>query len=267
MTRARRHGCMLAVALTVVAASGTTADSAVLRVCTDPNNLPFSNSAGAGFEDALAALVASELGWKVEHYYWAQRRGFVRNTLKEGKCDVVMGVPSALDSVETTRPYYRSSYFFVARKELAPPIRSLDDARLRQLKIGVPLIGDDYANPPPVHALSRRGIVDNVQGFSVFGDYRTDSPPLALVRAVERGDVDVAVAWGPVAGFVSRHSARPLRLTQVSPGSDGPYPFTFAIAMGVKRGNTALKTLLDGVLTKNRKRIRELLDEHGVPQL
>ena len=237
----------------------------VLRVCSDPNNLPFSNRAGEGFEDALAKLVARELGMRVEHYYWAQRRGFFRNTLKAHKCDVVMGVPSDLDMLATTAPYYRSGYVFVTRSELSPPIRSLSDRRLRELRVGVPVVGDDYQNPPPVHALSRRGIVSNVVGFSVFGDYREDSPPLDLVRAVEQGKIDVALAWGPQAGFVARHSSRGLTLTPVVPAHDGPYPFVFEISMGIRHGDDALKTQLDAVLAKNRKNIERLLHDYGVP--
>lgn len=257
----------VALVLGMPAASGTAAEAAALRVCSDPNNLPYSNRAGAGFEDALARLLASELNVPLQHYFWAQRRGFVRNTLGAGKCDVIMGVPSDLDIARTTRPYYRSSYVFVTATDFAPPLRSLDDARLRKLRVGVPVIGDDYANPPPVHALSRRGIVDNVVGFSVFGDYRKESPPLELVRAVEREEIDVAIAWGPVAGYVARHSRKPLRLQTVTPARDGPYPFVFAMAMAVRADDEALARQLDAVVASNRKRIEGVLRDHGVPLL
>jgi mxaJ protein len=255
------------LALLLLVAGATASDAPVLRVCADPNNLPFSNRAGAGFEDALAELVGDALGRRVEHYFWAQRRGFLRNTLKADKCDVVMGVPEELEGVLTTTPYYRSGYVAVTRAELAPPLHSLDDPRLRSLKVGVPVVGDDYENPPPVHALSRRGIVDNVVGFSVFGDYAKDSPPLELVRAVGRGEIDVALAWGPVAGFVARDSHPRLQLHAITPQRDGPQRFVFAIAMGVRPDDRALARQLNGVLATNRKRIEALLHDFGIPLL
>jgi quinoprotein dehydrogenase-associated probable ABC transporter substrate-binding protein len=238
-----------------------------LRVCSDPNNLPFSNRAGEGFEDQLARIVAADLGMRVEHFFWAQRRGFFRNTLKAGKCDLVMGVPRDFDMLDTTEPYYRSGYVFVSRESLRPAIRSLDDRRLATLRVGVPVVGDDYANPPPAHALARRGIVSNVIGFSVFGDYGEDSPPLELIRAVAQGKIDVAVAWGPQAGYVAKHSSEALRLVPVTPRRDGPYPFVFEISMAVAHGNTQLKTQLNRFLIKNRLHIEKLLHDYGVPLL
>ncbi|HMH55230.1 MAG TPA: transporter substrate-binding domain-containing protein, partial [Gemmatimonadales bacterium] len=142
-----------------------------LRVCADPNNLPFSNQRREGFENRLADLIAGELGDTVRYTWQPQRRGFLRNTLNANACDVVMGMPLGSDRVLTTRPYYRSSYVFVSRKDRHLRVRSLDDPVLRKLRIGVQLVGDDYANTPPVHALSRRGIVKNLVGYSVLGDY------------------------------------------------------------------------------------------------
>jgi hypothetical protein len=130
----------------------------VLRVCADPNNLPFSNAAGDGFENRIVAVLARELGARVEYTWWAQRRGFLRNTLNAGTCDVVAGLASGMEGVRTTRPVYRSTYVFVTRATLAPPLSSLDDPRLATLKLGVQLVGDDGANTPPAHALARRGL-------------------------------------------------------------------------------------------------------------
>ncbi|HEX5574932.1 MAG TPA: hypothetical protein VFX42_03570, partial [Gemmatimonadales bacterium] len=124
-----------------------------LRVCSDPNNLPFSNQRGEGFENRLAELIAGELNATVRYTWWAERRGFIRSTLNAGRCDVVMGMPPGTGSVLTTRPYYRSTYVFVSRRDRHLAVKSLDDAALRRLKIGVQVVGDDYANTPPVHAL------------------------------------------------------------------------------------------------------------------
>src|SRR4051794_18761124 len=157
--------------LSVLAIGATNpAPRPALRVCADPNNLPYSNSRHEGFEDKLATLVARDLGRPVEYFYWAQRRGFVRNTLKARKCDVIMGIAAGVGPVVTTQPYYRSTYVFVARSS-GPDIRSLDDPRLHRVKVGVQLIGDDFSNTPPATGLTRRGIVRNVRGYTIYGDY------------------------------------------------------------------------------------------------
>jgi mxaJ protein len=168
------------------------AGARVLRVCADLNNLPFSNERREGFENRLAELVARDLGARLEYVWWAQRRGFIRNTLAAGECDVVFGVPSRFERVLPTAPYLRSSYVFVSRDTLAPPLTSLDDQRLRTLRIGVHLIGDDYTNTPPAHALARRGIVRNVAGYTIYGDYREPNPPARIIEALGRGEIDVA---------------------------------------------------------------------------
>src|SRR4051812_7543 len=180
-----------------------------LRVCADPNNLPFSNRAGEGFENRLAEMVAQKLGKFVVYTWWAQRRGFIRHTLKAGDCDVVMGVPAHYDLVETTRPYYRSTYVFVSQAARLLQLKAIDDPQLRRLSIGVHLIGDDGNNTPPAHALGQQGIVDNVRGYMIYGDYREPDPPARLIEAVGRGEIDIAAAWGPLAGFSAEKSKIP----------------------------------------------------------
>jgi mxaJ protein len=238
----------------------------VLRVCADPNNLPYSNERREGFENRLAELVAKDLGERLEYTWWAQRRGFVRNTLRAGKCDVIMGVPTGFELVLITRPYYRSTYTFVSRRS-TPRIQSFDDPALKRLRVGVQMVGDDGANSPPAAALTRRGIVRNVKGYSVLGDYREPNPPSRIMRAVEKGEVDVAVVWGPLAGYFARRSRVPLRVDPVSPEIDLPYlPFVFDMAMGVQRGDTLLRNRLDDVLRRRRREIDRLLADYGVPR-
>ncbi|HEY9233175.1 MAG TPA: hypothetical protein VIS78_13560, partial [Blastocatellia bacterium] len=149
----------------------------VLKVCADPNNLPFSNDRGEGFENKIAELIASEMNATVEYTWWAQRRGFVRNTLKAGNCDCLMGVPLGFEMAATTGPYYRSTYVFVYRKDSGFAVHSFDDPILKRLRIGVQMVGDDYANTPPAHALANRHIVTNVRGYTLYGDYRQPNPP------------------------------------------------------------------------------------------
>ena len=244
------------------------ATNPALRVCSDPNNLPFSNKSGAGFENRIAELVARDLGERLEYTWWAQRRGFVRNTLNAHACDVVMGVPAHMNMMLTTMPYYRSTYVFVTRRGQEPAISSFDDARLRALRIGVPVIGDDYASTPPVHALVRRGLTRNIVGFTVYGDYGQPNPPARLVEAVERGTVDVAVAWGPLAGYVARHARVPLVITPAEQPPDlRLVPFAYDIAMGVRKGDTVLRARLDSVIVRRRAAIESILDEYGVPRV
>ena len=240
----------------------------ILRVCADPNNLPFSNEKQEGFENRIADLLAHDLGDRVEYTWWAQRRGFFRNTLRAGACDVVIGVPAGFEMALTTAPYYRSTYVFVSRKDRHLEISSLDDPRLRTLKVGVQMVGDDFSNSPPAHALTNRGIITDVKGFSVYGDYAKPNPPARIVEAVERGDVDVAIVWGPLAGYFARISRVPLSIVGVSPQIDQSYlPFVFDIAMGVRRGDNELRDQIESVIEKRRAEIDHILAEYGVPRV
>ncbi len=144
------------------------ASTTALRVCADPNNLPFSNEKREGFENKIAALLGRELNLPVRYTWWAQRRGFFRNTLRAGLCDVVIGVPESFELAATTAPYYRSTYVFVSQRKRELNIKSLDDEQLKNLKIGVQIIGDDGANAPPAHALAARGITKRVVGSTAI---------------------------------------------------------------------------------------------------
>ncbi|MER8775535.1 substrate-binding domain-containing protein [Mesorhizobium sp. M0977] len=264
-TRPRRLAAAVgALALSLVA---PLADARELRICADPNNMPFSNAAREGFENKIAELVAEELGATVSYTWWAQRRGFVRNTLKAGLCDLVPGTPANVEMLRTTAPYYRSSYVFVTRKD-APEITSFNDPRLRDLHIGVQLIGDDGANSPPVQALGRRGIVGHLIGFPVYGDYSAPNPPARIIEAVANGDIDVAVVWGPLAGYFAARQKAPLRITPVAPRIDGPLlPMIYDISMAVRRDDDALRGEVDAAIAKHRAEIDTILAEYGVPRL
>ncbi|QOG23000.1 substrate-binding domain-containing protein [Bradyrhizobium sp. SEMIA] len=254
-------GCLIGLASPAIAAP-----DGELRVCADPNNLPFSNSAEAGFENKLATMIAQSFRKQVVYTWWVQRRGFVRNTLRAEKCDVVMGVPAGYDLVETTKPYYRSTYVFVTRQDQNLDLSSLLDPRLHHLVIGVHLVGDDGNNPPPAEALGEQGIVDNVRGYSIYGDYRQADPPARLIEAVEHGEIDVAAAWGPLGGYFAQHSPVPLTVTPVQDGERfAPQQFQFAIAMGVRKGDHALRDRLNSFIDEHRSDIISLLRSYGVP--
>ncbi|WP_411910211.1 substrate-binding domain-containing protein [Mesorhizobium sp. CO1-1-4] len=243
------------------------ADGRELRVCADPNNMPFSNAAGQGFENKIAQIVAGELGAKLSYTWWAQRRGFVRNTLKAGLCDLVPGTPANLEMLRTTTPYYRSSYVFVTRQD-GPDISSFNDPRLRGMRIGVQLIGDDGANSPPVQALGRRGVVGRLVGYPVYGDYSAPNPPARIVEAVAAGQIDLAVVWGPLAGYFAARQKVPLRITPVRPAIDGPLlPMVYDISMGVRREDEALRGEVNAALARHRAEIDAVLAQYSVPRL
>jgi len=252
----------------VVTAFARPASTRALRVCADPNNMPFSNARGEGFENKLAQMIAHDRGTSVQYTWWAQRRGFVRNTLNAQDCDLVVGTVAGMEMLATTRPYYKSTYVFVSRRDRHLGIRSFDDSALHHMKIGVQLVGDDFANTPPVHALAERGLRRNLIGYTVYGDYRQPNPPARIVDAVAKGDVDVAVAWGPMAGYFAARSRVPLDVTPVSPRIDLPFlPFVFDIAMGVRRGDSTFRHELDDFIERRRPSIDSLLGAYGVPRV
>jgi len=268
--RSRWLAALAVVGLTGLAAGAYRQQPAAkeLRVCADPNNLPFSNAKGEGFENELAELMAREMGEKLHYTWWAQRRGFVRSTLKAGECDVVMGVPSSLDMVLTTRPYYRSTYVFLYRKDSGLDVHAFDDPVLRKLRIGVQLVGDDYANTPPAHALGKRGIVGNVRGYTLYGDYSKPNPPARIVDAVANREVDLAVVWGPLAGYFAKRAKVPMEIVPVSPQIDLPFlPFVFDISMGVRRGDTTTMRAVERVLVRRRPTVDSILERYGVPRV
>lgn len=239
----------------------------LLGVCADPNNLPFSNRNREGFEDKIAALIASELGVTLKYDWLPQRLGFYRTALKTFDSDVVMAAPAGFEKALITRPYYRSSYVFVRRQDGPNPV-SLDDPLLKSVKIGVQLTGGD--NTPPTHALAKRNLIDNVKGFTVF-DETTGAPGERIIKAVADREIDVAIAWGPQAGYFASRQARALAIKPVTPEADRYgdtlMPFTFEICMAVRRTDTALQDRINNIIAARQNEIDRILDEYQVPRL
>src|SRR5437762_6117590 len=235
--------------------SSLTTHHSLLRVCADPDNLPFSNAQQQGFENKIADLIASDFDARVSYTWLPQRIGFVRNTLKRGDCDVIIGVPFNYEQAAETQPYYRSTYVFVARNGRA--IESLDDPRLKKMRIGVQV-------PSAVlQALASRHLNDNVRGYPVLDEGSRD-----LIDAIARGDVDIAIMWGPQAGYFARAQRTSLDLVPVTPQIDPPFlPFVFDISMGVRRGDVALKEKLDREIERRQSDIDRILDQYGVPRV
>jgi quinoprotein dehydrogenase-associated probable ABC transporter substrate-binding protein len=235
-----------------------------LRVCADPNTLPFSNRKGEGFENKLAEMAARDLHRPLVYVFAPEHEDFVKNTLDKDACDVVMGLPAGYGDAELTKPYYRSGYVFVTRADRKLDLHSLKDKRLNKLKIGVHLIGD--ADTPPMAVFTREGIVNNVVGFLIYGDQSKANPPARLIDAVSDGKIDVAAAWGPLAGYFAQRSPVKLSVTPIGDTADfAPLLFQYDVAMGVRPGNNALRSKLDAILERRRTDIRNLLTRYGVP--
>jgi mxaJ protein len=239
---------------------GVSAQTRELRVCADPNNMPFSSRDQTGFENRIAALVAHDLSARLTFVWQRMGRGFVREYLDKAQCDLIVGIPANFRSVLTTSPYYRSTYVFVSR-QAEPVIPSLDSPALHGLKIGVQVLDEEYT--PPGQALARRGLQSSIVGFDTTGD-GADS----IIRAVAEQKVDLAIVWGPFAGYFARKIGDKFRVTPVEPEADPPgLPFTFEISMGVRKGDLALRDQLEKILVDRQSDIRAILAEYGVPQL
>lgn len=260
--RALRLSIVLLFLLPFVFIGGARGDEVKqLRVCADPNNLPFSNKRQEGFENKIAELTAKALGAKLSYYWWPHQRGLVRNTLGAGLCDVIIGVPKEYERVLATTPYYRTGYVIAYASGRDFEIASLDDPILRKLRIGV------YSNTPPHMALSQRGIFgDHVVQYS--RNYDWDHPEDFLqipVKDLIAGKIDVVMIWGPDAGYcVKKMSGCPLQVVPIA--EENPHwPMSFEISMGVSHGNKELKAELEHVLQQQQAEIKAILEEYGVP--
>jgi mxaJ protein len=239
----------------------------VLRVCADPDNMPLSNQKGEGYEQKIAQLIAKEWNSKVEYAWWPVRRGFFSRALNGRYCDVAIQAPAGLDMAGVTKPYFRSGYVFVTRKDSGLDLKSLADPRLKKLKIGVNLLNSDAENTPPAMALSHYGVVGNLVGFTTF--YSDSARPEDIVTAVAKKDVDVAIVWGPLAGYFVKKSAVPLTL-QPLPERDSLSPdfqFQYNIGLGVRRRDQALRDSLQSTLDRKGPEIQAILKQYAVPVL
>jgi mxaJ protein len=230
-----------------------------LIFCADPQNVPFSTRQQTGFENKVARVIGTELNMPVRFYWGRMGRGFVRNVVNKGECDAMVGVPMGMRGLLTTAPYYRSSYMFVTRAD-GKPITSLDDPRLPSMSIGVQVLEDDYA--PPARALSRRGLSKNIVGFDMDGNTGE------IIAAVAHKKVSTAIVWGPLAGYYARKYGKRLRLTAVTPEIDPPMlPFTFSMAVGVRKSDPELFHRVDAAVQRAAPKIQAILREYNVPQL
>ena len=239
-----------------------------LRVCADPNNLPYSNEQEAGFENKIAEILADELNAELSYVWYPQRNLQIREVFREGECDVIMGMSDGNPLVLTTLPYYQSSYVFVYREDAGFEIDSLDDPDLQNLTIGVQVPGGESASVPPAQALANRGLSQNFVGFSIFGDYNRPEPLRPIIDAVVEGDVDVSVVWGPIAGYFAEQSSVPLKIVPVTPQIEPPFlPMVFSVSVALRQGDEDFADLLDRALITRWDDVQAVLKEYNVPQL
>jgi mxaJ protein len=250
--------CLSQLAMLLLAAAPMVAASA-LKVCADPQQLPFSNQQQQGFENKIAEVLGNELGREVSFEWVRPSRGFVREVVNTGRCEVLIEVPVGMRGVLVTNPYYRSTYVFVTRSGAAT-VRTFDDPALRHMKIGVHALEEDYA--PPATALARRKLAANVVPFVMEED------PGEIIAAVAEHKVDVAVVWGPVAGYYAAKYGKQLQLTPVEPELDPPMlPFTYEIAAGVRKSDPILYAQVRVALNKRSGDIHKILEAYHVPLL
>jgi len=260
--RSRRVGLGLAFALVAPwpahAQVTELVDPTALRVCADPSNLPYSNQAGEGFENAIAEMLAADLGLPLEYTWYPNTVGFVRNTLAAHLCDVVIGVVQGSELMQNTNPYYRSSYVMVSRADERAPA-SLDDPALRDLKIGI------IARTPPVDLLARRGLLGNIESYHLMVDTRYYAPARDLVADLAAGKIDVGLLWGPMAGYWAERQATPLKLVPLTADPGSRIRLDYRISMGLRRDEPDWKHRLNDFLASHEKEIETLLLEYGVP--
>lgn len=246
----------------------------VLRVCQDPNNMPLSNRSEAGFENKIAALLAQQLGWKLEHTWFPQRIGFIRNTLRAKeensdryKCDLVTGVPKGFELGATTRPYYHSTYAlaYVKGKGL-DRVRGLDDllaldpAQRKKLRIGV------FTGSPVTDWLLQHDLMEQVAWYQSQTGDAEQYPGEIIEKDLASGKIDVAVAWGPIAGYFAR-STRGASIVAVPLASRPGMKLDFEIAMAVRHSDKEFRQRIDGLIAANEAKIRAILEGYGVPLL
>jgi quinoprotein dehydrogenase-associated probable ABC transporter substrate-binding protein len=246
---------------TVIGGGLELVDPKVLRVCADPNNLPFSNDKGEGFENKVAELFAAKLGKTLSYTYYPGATGFVRNTLGSYRCDVIMGFAQGSDLVQATNPYYRSAYALVAKSDgpLAE-IQTLEDERLKDKRIGV------VAGTPPASDFVTDGLMPRAKSYPLVVDTRYDSSVQAMINDINSGAVDAGVLWGPIAGYYASHANPPMHTTLLLKEKGGPH-LDYRIVMGVRPSDQNWKRQLNQLIAENQPAINKIMLDYGVPLL
>jgi quinoprotein dehydrogenase-associated probable ABC transporter substrate-binding protein len=236
-------------------------DPNVLRVCADPNNLPFSNEKGEGFENKLAELFAAKLGKTLAYTFYPQATGFVRMTLNSHRCDVIMGYPQGDEMVQSTNPYYQTAYALVSKQ--GSPIEgvaALADPRLQGKRLGI------VAGTPPATYLVANGLMAKAKPYPLMIDTRVDSSAAAMINDLASGEIDAGVLWGPMAGYYASRAKPPMHVEMLLKDTGGPR-LAYRITMGVRPSDQNWKRQLNKLIAENQPAINKLLLDFGVPLL
>ena len=231
-----------------------------LRVCADPNNLPFSDEKKEGFENKIAELMGSELGVRVDYVWFPQVIGFVRNTLRAHLCDLVMGAVVGDDVMQTTNPYYFTTYVMLYRSDKGLAFEGLQDPRLASLRLGV------VGATPPADLLTRYGLMAHTKPYALTVDTRFRSPPHEMVEDIVNGTIDVGFLWGPIAGYYRKHDELPLTLVPLK-SEPGAARMEYHIAMGVRSNEPEWRRRINAAILKRQADITVILRDYGVPLL
>ncbi len=261
----RRLHALAATAALLLGAVGAAAPAQAweMRVCADPNYMPFSNRDLSGYENKIAKIIADDLGAQLSFVWWQQTDQMVNDELREGNCDMIMGVPDDDDSLLPTIAYYRSPYTFVYRTGAGYDISTFDDDVLKTLKLGVTVPSD-----PPDEAMLKRSLLKNVVMTAAQRmDLPANGPFGGLIQAVAEGDIDVAMPWGPVGGYYASRQKVPLTVVP-TPEFDLPFvPMYRSVVIGVRQGDESLRDRLNVVIANRWDDINAVLKDYGVPLL
>ena len=235
-------------------------DAKVLRVCADPNNLPFSNEKGEGFENKIAEYLAKKINKELAYAFYPGATGFVRNTLNAHLCDVILGIPQGNDLVQPTNPYYRTTYAIVTRAGSdLEGLTTLDDPRLKSKQYRIGLV----ANTPPGNILAKEGLMGAVKPYPLMVDTRFDSSSATMIRDLEAGEIDVALLWGPIAGYYVKNANTKLKLAPIQETSGTR--MAFRVAFGVRHSDQIWKRDLNQFISQNKSELEKILIDYGVP--
>lgn len=234
--------------------------TAHLRVCADPNNLPFSNEAEEGFENRIIQLLADQLDKEIRYTWFPQSTGFVRNTLRLRQCDLISGITTTSEKVQNTNPYYHSAYAIVHRRDLTPAVESMSDPRLTEMKLGI------VAGTPPADVLATNGLMGNIKPYHLVADTRRNAPARQAIEDVASGETDIAFVWGPIAGYFARQQESDLVVTPLL-HEDVRVRMNYRVSMAVRFNETDWKRTVNAALAEIQPQIDEILIEFGVPLL
>jgi quinoprotein dehydrogenase-associated probable ABC transporter substrate-binding protein len=235
-------------------------DRSELKVCADPNNLPFSDEKKEGFENKIAELMGAELGLKVDYVWFPQVIGFVRNTLRAHLCDLVMGTGAGDEIMQTTNPYYFTTYVMLYRSDKALAAEGPQDPRLARLRLGV------VGGTPPADLLARHDLMANTKPYALMVDTRFETPTHDMVQDIIDGAIDVGFLWGPIAGYYRKHDTLPLTLVPLK-SEPGAARMAYHIAMGVRANEPEWRRHINAAILKRQAEITAILRDYGIPLL